>query len=103
MNNAMIILDEKHQLQLDAAATLKDEFRKAIWNSMNVTSLKVDEVQYFGMKVFREILGELRREKEMNEAEMESREDAIKRWKSEWKDEQKALAPIQADPVDIVQ
>lgn len=101
MSNAMIILNEKIAAQNEAAATLKEDFKAAIHKSMNVTSLKIDEVQYFGMKVFREIVAELRRNEGIANAEMETREEAVKRWKKEWEDEQKKLAPEQANPADM--
>lgn len=64
MTTAMTRLQEKLEQQKKTAANLKDRFREAMEIAVKDEGYCLDELQYFGVKAFREVLAHMRQQEE---------------------------------------
>ncbi|KKN35539.1 hypothetical protein LCGC14_0782730 [marine sediment metagenome] len=62
MSTAWARLQEKIDVQNTAAANLKERFYEAMTIAVKDGGFCIDELNYFGMKVFREIVAQMRTE-----------------------------------------
>lgn len=62
MSTAMARLQDKVDVQNMAAANLKERFHEAMTIAVKDGGFCIDELNYFGMKVFREIVAQMRTE-----------------------------------------
>ena len=89
MTDPMLKLDEKLDDQNLSMAKMADGFHETIKGVMKEHGICIDEVECLGLRAFREVVGDMRRNQMSDKEQLKM--DAMKEWESKWEKEHSSV------------